>query len=48
MEAKQACSLFQFSSAAFWHIVALSKKGFEFNRPPYLENAWIFSHMQGR
>ena len=35
MEARQAWSLFQTTSVAFWYTVALFKKSFESKNPPY-------------
>jgi hypothetical protein len=35
MEARQACSLFQTTSVAFWYTVALSEKAFESKNSPY-------------
>jgi hypothetical protein len=35
MEGRQACSLFQITSVAFWYTVALFKTTFESNKPPY-------------
>jgi hypothetical protein len=35
MEGRQACSLFQITSVAFWYTVALSEIAFEPNKLPY-------------